>query len=242
MKRVFLAFACICVSKFAFATDFNLSIGGGGFGGAINGKQACSFGDISATSFFPSKPLGCYGDGGAIFTDDEEIALKLRMLRVHGSNPNDKYDNQLIGMNSRLDAIQAAVLSVKLKAFREYELDAVNSVANEYNKRLNGIVKTPTIRDGFYSSWAQYTIQLPDKKCRDNLKDFLEQKNIPSMIFYPKGMHAQPVFHKNCYGNDLPVSARLADMVLSLPMHPYLKEADVQSICECVAVNRRMGE
>lgn len=206
-----------------------------GFGGAVNGKRACSFGDISATSFFPTKPLGCYGDGGALFTDDEKTARKLRMLCVHGSNPNDKYDNRLIGMNSRLDAIQAAVLSEKLKAFQEYELAAVNRIAETYNRRLNGIVITPFVKDGFMSSWAQYTIKLPDKKSRDGLKEYLAAHGIPSMIFYSRGLHTQTAFSDlNYRDSDLPVSTQLSDTVLSLPMHPYLSEAEIQSVCQCI--------
>ena len=145
-----------------------LEDGAQGFGGNIAGKRACSFGDISTTSFFPAKPLGCYGDGGAVFTDDDEIADILESIRVHGKGEM-KYENVRIGLNSRLDTIQAAILSIKLKAFDQYELVDVNTVAEKYTEglaSLKGKVKTPVIPENFYSSWAQYTIQLEDRATR----------------------------------------------------------------------------
>lgn len=159
-----------------------------GFGGNIRGKRACSFGDISCTSFFPAKPLGCYGDGGAVFTDNDEWADLIRSYRIHGKGDN-KYDNVRIGMNSRLDTIQAAVLLVKLQAFCEYELDEVNRVARRYTELLDDVVKTPHVKEGFYSSWAQYSILLQSQKQRDGLQAYLKEKGIPSMIYYPKPMH-----------------------------------------------------
>lgn len=133
-----------------------------GFGGSINGKMACSFGDISTTSFFPAKPLGCYGDGGAIFTDNDEWASLIRSLAVHGKSGNDKYNNIHLGMNSRLDTIQAAILIPKLEAFKRYELHQINQVAIWYTEKLQdtGLV-LPNVKEGFVSSWAQYTVQLP---------------------------------------------------------------------------------
>ncbi|MEG0759294.1 MAG: DegT/DnrJ/EryC1/StrS family aminotransferase, partial [Raoultibacter sp.] len=128
-----------------------LEDGAQGFGGSINGKMACSFGDAATTSFFPAKPLGCYGDGGAIFTDDDEMDAILRSMRAQGRSPEDKYDNRSIGMNSRLDTIQAAILLPKLKAFANYELDAVNRAAGWYTERLKDIVVTPLVKEGFYS-------------------------------------------------------------------------------------------
>ncbi len=122
----------------------------------MDGRRSCSFGDASTTSFFPAKPLGCYGDGGAIFTDDDALAGYLRSIRVHGKG-SFKYDNVRIGMNSRLDTLQAAILQPKFRAFREYELEAVNRAAVWYTERLQGVVKTPVIPEGFGSSWAQYT-------------------------------------------------------------------------------------
>ena len=142
--------------------------------------MACSFGDISTTSFFPAKPLGCYGDGGAVFTDDEEVAKLLESIRVHGKGEM-KYDNVRIGLNSRLDTIQAAILSVKLKAFAEYELADINKVADKYTAQfasLSDRIKTPVVPEGYYSSWAQYTIQLEDRKTRDALQAALKEEGV----------------------------------------------------------------
>lgn len=215
------------------AEKYNLLIledGAQGFGGKIGDKKACSFGDISATSFFPAKPLGCYGDGGAIFTDNTEIAELIRSLAVHGKG-SDKYDNVRIGMNSRLDTIQAAILKVKLEAFKNYELARVNHVANLYSEKLKNIVKTPYVIDEFYSSWAQYTIQLENKQKRDDLQKFLKNNNIPSMIYYAKPMHLQKAFETNKNNIvDLSVTEKLCDTVISLPMHPYMTEDEIVSI------------
>ena len=170
-----------------------LEDGAQGFGGSLNGKRACSFGDISTTSFFPAKPLGCYGDGGAVFTDDDLAADVIRSIRIHGKG-ECKYDNVRIGMNSRLDTIQAAVLQVKLKAFEQYELENVNAAAQEYTKLLKDVVKTPVVPEGYYSSWAQYTIQLKNQKVREGLQAYLKENGIPSMVYYPKPMHSQKAF------------------------------------------------
>lgn len=206
-----------------------------GFGGLIGDKRACSFGDISCTSFFPAKPLGCYGDGGAIFTDDDKIAERLRSLRAGGKSPVDKYDNIEIGTNSRLDTIQAAILLPKFHAFRDYELKAVNDVANWYTKRLEGKVVTPTILDGYLSSWAQYTILLKNKEERDMLQTKLKENGIPSMIYYPRGMHQQQAFRNlNLNDEDYPNTVEATKRVLSLPMHPYMSEEDVEYICSVI--------
>lgn len=203
-----------------------------GFGGSIKNKRACSFGDISCTSFFPAKPLGCYGDGGAIFTDDEKIADMLMSLRANGKSKIDKYDNIMIGMNSRLDTIQAAILKVKFIALVDYELDNVNAINLMYTKRLKDRYKTPVIPEGFYSSFAQYTILCADKEERDALKSRLKDKGIPSMIYYPKGMHQQKCFSElDTTGLDYTNSVNATNRVLSLPMHPYLTENDVDNIC-----------
>ncbi len=206
-----------------------------GFGGAIGNKKACSFGDISCTSFFPAKPLGCYGDGGAVFTDDEVIAERLKSLRAGGKSPVDKYDNIEIGMNSRLDTIQAAILLPKFRAFKDYELEAVNNVAAWYKKRLENIVTTPTVLNGYLSSWAQYTILLKNKTERDNLQKALKLANIPSMVYYPRGMHQQHAF-KDLVQNDnlFPNTKQAVNRVLSLPMHPYLTEEEVDYICSII--------
>lgn len=205
-----------------------------GFGGNINGKIACSFGDISTTSFFPAKPLGCYGDGGALFTNNDEWALLADSYRIHGKG-SFKYDNVRIGMNSRLDTLQAAILLVKFKAFKEYELTDVNKVALKYNERLRDIAKTPFIPEGFYSSWAQYTLILKDKEQRDGLQAFLKEKEIPTMIYYPKPMHEQSAFDfLNYPKGSSPATEYLCDRVLSLPMHPYLTDEIIDQICNTV--------
>ena len=164
-----------------------------GFGGNIDNHRACSFGDISTTSFFPAKPLGCYGDGGAVFTDNDAWAKLIASYRVHGKG-EDKYDNVRIGLNSRLDTLQAAILQVKFKAFKDYELDAVNAVAERYTTLLQGIVETPPVPEGFRSSWAQYTIRLKDAAQRDAVQAALKAEGIPSMVYYPKPMHDQTAF------------------------------------------------
>lgn len=204
-----------------------------GFGGQINGKLACSFGDISATSFFPAKPLGCYGDGGAIFTDDEAIDARLRSLRASGKSPEDKYDNREVGMNSRLDTLQAAILLPKLKAFAEYELDAVNKVAKKYTDRLYGKVITPTVPKAYLSSWAQYTILLENKEQREHVQAALKEKGIPTMVYYPRGLHQQAAYRwMELADADYPNTMAATQRVLSLPMHPYMEDADQKYIID----------
>lgn len=224
----------------AVADKYGLKVledGAQGFGGSIEGKVACSFGDISTTSFFPAKPLGCYGDGGAVFTDDDEIAALLESIRVHGKGEM-KYDNVRIGLNSRLDTIQAAVLDVKLRAFDDYELVDINKAADKYTEKLSVLgekVKTPVIPAGFYSSWAQYTIQLSDRKTRDDLQVALKAEGIPSMVYYPKPMHRQEAFAGQAYDDvEFPNTLKLCDTVLSLPMHPYLTDEDVDTVVDVI--------
>lgn len=205
-----------------------------GFGGSINGKKTCSFGDAATTSFFPAKPLGCYGDGGAIFTSDDALAGLLNSLKVHGKGDN-KYDNVRIGVNSRLDSIQAAVLNVKLTAFIEHELEDVNRVYKLYTERLKGIVKTPVIPQGYVSSFAQYTIKLKNKEEGDCLQAKLKEKGIPSMVYYLKPMHKQGAFDEYDYDhNDFEVTNELCDTVLSLPMHPYLNDDDINRVVSVI--------
>ena len=220
------------------AKKYNLKVledGAQGFGGSINGKRACSFGDIATTSFFPAKPLGCYGDGGAIFTDSDDVDALLRSMRVHGRSPEDKYDNSIVGMNSRLDTLQAAVLLPKLKAFIEHELDDVNAVAYKYTSRLADVVVTPHIKEGFISSWAQYTIQLADREQRSRVQAALKEQGIPSMIYYPRGMHRQTVFAHLAYpDSDYERTNELCDTVLSLPMHPYLTDEEINFVCDII--------
>ena len=211
--------------------------GAQGFGGRIGERMACSFGHIATTSFFPAKPLGCYGDGGAVFTNDDDAAALIRSLCIHGKSGEDKYNNIRIGMNSRLDTLQAAVLEVKLDAFAGKELEAVNRAAGWYNARLSGAVKTPVVLPGFYSSWAQYTIQLPDDGSRDALQQALKAQGIPTMIYYPRGMHQQGAFADLPYALQCPNTEKLCRTVLALPMHPYLEETDVEAICKAVLEN-----
>ena len=209
-----------------------LEDGAQGFGGEISGKKACGFGDISTTSFFPAKPLGCYGDGGAVFTDNDEWAVLLDSYRVHGKG-QFKYDNVRIGMNSRLDTLQAAVLKIKLKAFREYEVADINRAAARYTEKLQGKVKTPVVPEGYYSRWAQYTIRLDSKEQRDALQAVLKEQGIPTMVYYPTPMHDQTAY-KNLKVpvGSCPVAEQLCHTVLSLPIHPYISEEDIDSVCE----------
>lgn len=202
-----------------------------GFGGRINDRKACSFGEISATSFFPAKPLGCYGDGGAIFTDDDTVDARLRSLRASGKSPEDKYDNREVGMNSRLDTLQAAILLPKLRAFADYELDAVNAVAERYSAALAGHVVTPTVPEGFLSSWAQYTILLPDRETRDRVQRQLKEIGIPTMVYYPRAIHQQRAYSRmELSDKDYPCSLEAVERVLSLPMHPYMEPEDQEAI------------
>lgn len=211
-----------------------LEDGAQGFGGNLQGKKSCSFGDISTTSFFPAKPLGCYGDGGAVFTDNDEWARLLKSYRIHGKGDN-KYDNVRIGLNSRLDTLQAAILKVKLNAFADYELEAVNQVAEKYESRLKDTVKVPKIAEGYYSSWAQYTIQLESREQRDGLQIYLKELNIPSMIYYPKPMHMQEAFEgMDVKKVELDITPKLCDTVLSLPIHPYMSDEEIEKVCEAV--------
>ena len=222
------------------ADKYNLLIledGAQGMGGSINGKRACSFGHAATTSFFPAKPLGCYGDGGAIFTNDDTLAKLIQSLKVHGKGES-KYDNIRIGVNSRLDALQAAVLKVKLKAFIKHELDDVNRIFQLYNERLDGLVEIPIIPEGYYSSFAQYTIKLKNKKQRDKLQAQLKEQGIPSMIYYIKPMHKQKAFANLEHDEkDFTVTNELCNTVLSLPMHPYLRIEDVEKVSETIRRN-----
>lgn len=217
------------------AAKYNLKVvedGAQGFGGSINGKMACSFGDISTTSFFPAKPLGCYGDGGAIFTDDEEVYELMLSLRVHGKG-SFKYENVRVGYNSRLDTIQAAILLPKFEAFKEYELDNRNKFAKMYTEKLKDIIKTPVVPEGYVSSWAQYTLILDREEERNNLQDELKKAGIPTMVYYPIPLHKQIVYEGYNFNlDDLKVSEELSKKVLSIPMHPYMNEETVNKICD----------
>lgn len=207
-----------------------LEDGAQGFGGNIDNKKSCSFGDISTTSFFPAKPLGCYGDGGAIFTDNDEWAILLQSFKVHGKGES-KYDNIRIGMNSRLDTIQAAVLLAKLPIFDKSELEASDKLATFYTKKLEGIVKTPVVKKQYFSSWAQYTIQLKDEEERNGLQQFLKDNDIPTVVYYQKPMHQQKAFATHKYDDkDYENTIKLSKTVLSLPFHPYMDAQDAEKV------------
>ena len=196
-----------------------------GFGGTCLGRRAGSFGDIATTSFFPAKPLGCYGDGGAVFTDSDDWAALIRSLRIHGKG-SDKYDNVRIGMNSRLDTLQAAVLLVKLKAFQK-ELADTDAMAEKYAEGLKDCVKVPVIPEGCGSGWAQYSILLRNGEERDRVQAYLKANDVPSMIYYQRGMHQQTAFAGYClYGETFPVTEEVCSRVLSLPLSPYLTAED----------------
>lgn len=210
--------------------------GAQGFGGEISGKRACSFGDISTTSFFPAKPLGCYGDGGAVFTNNDEWAALIRSYAVHGKAGDDKYNNIRLGLNSRLDTIQAAVLQVKLDAFKEYEVSDVNKVANLYNVAFakydkDKKIELPVVLDGYLSSWAQYTVKLNNDVDRAKLQASLKEQGIPTMVYYMKPMHKQGAF-EGTYSEtpECLVTDELCKIVLSLPIHPYMTEEDVETV------------
>lgn len=214
-----------------------LEDGAQGFGGKIGSKRACSFGNISATSFFPAKPLGCYGDGGAVFTDNDEWAGLIRSYHIHGKGTG-KYDNVRIGINSRLDTLQAAVLKVKLQAFQEYELRDIDQAAERYTKLLQAsgeVVKTPQIKDGFSSSWAQYSILLEKESIRNGLQAYLKEQGIPSMIYYPKPLSRQTAFQgMDCVKTGLTVSESLCGRILSLPIHPYIGQEEQERVADAV--------
>lgn len=212
-----------------------LEDGAQGFGGSIRGKRACSFGNISTTSFFPAKPLGCYGDGGAIFTDDGAVNARLRSLRAQGRSETDKYDHLEVGVNSRLDTLQAAILLPKFRAFTEYELCVVHQAAQWYTERLKDTVTTPHIPSGYTSAWAQYTIKLRDSETRSAVQTALKAQGIPSMIYYPRGIHQQKAY-ADLQVTDAwyPNTLHAAETVLSLPIHPYLEQAQADKISEVI--------
>jgi dTDP-4-amino-4,6-dideoxygalactose transaminase len=203
------------------------------FGASYQGRRLGTFGLATATSFFPAKPLGCFGDGGAIFTDDAAFAEVLRSVRVHGQG-SDKYDNVRLGLTGRLDTMQAAILIEKLKIFED-EISARNVAALRYTQALADVVTVPRLADGCSSVWAQYTIRLPSGIDRDNFAAALKAKGIPTAIYYPKSMHQQTAYRDfPVADNGLPVSEALSRDVISLPMHAYLDEATQVRIIEAV--------
>jgi len=206
------------------------------FGAEYHGRKACSHADIGCTSFFPAKPLGCYGDGGMCFTDDGALAERLRSIRVHGMG-GDKYNNIRIGINGRLDTLQAAVLLAKFQIFVE-EVQLRQAVADRYAKLLeNGPYATQSIPHGYRSAWAQYSLLSNDESHRSEVQAVLKKAGIPSAIYYPKPLHMQQAFAGLGYrGGDFPVSENLAGRIFSIPMHPYLKFEDQETIAR-VMVN-----
>lgn len=204
-----------------------------GYGAVYKGRRTGSIGTIATTSFFPAKPLGCYGDGGAVFTDDDDLARLLDSLRVHGKG-SDKYDNARIGLNSRLDTLQAAILLEKLAIYQD-EIERRQVVANRYQAGLSNVIATPVVPDDCLSVWAQYTLKAEDGGQRDRLMAALKDAGIPSVVYYPRPLHTQTAyagFPADPAG--LPVAESLATRVFSLPMHPYLTEADQDRVIAAI--------
>jgi len=205
-----------------------------GFGGEIGGRKACSFGDVATTSFFPAKPLGCYGDGGALFTDDDELAEILASLRVHGKGVN-KYDNVRVGVNSRLDTIQAAILLEKFAVFPG-EVDARNAVANKYSELLVENCILPVVPEGYVSSWAQYTVR-SKQKSREDVMAYARGVGIPTAVYYPISIHLSEAFKEQSCGLSFSNSEKVQNEVFSLPMSAYLSLEDQVRVVECLLEN-----
>ena len=205
------------------------------FGASYHGKKCGAFGQIATTSFFPAKPLGCYGDGGAIFTDDDELANAMRSICVHGKGPGGKYDNIRVGVNSRLDAMQAAILLPKLKALADHELQDRQTVANRYSRAFAGKLTTPFVAEHCVSVWAQYALLAETTAQRDRIVAHLNEKESPKLIYYPTPQHAVPVFQQEpCYGETFPNANDYCARTFSLPMHPYLEKAEQQRVIAAV--------
>ena len=204
------------------------------FGASLNNKTVGQLADITCTSFFPAKPLGCYGDGGAVFVNDDAKAEIMRSCRIHGMGKT-RYDNIRIGMTARLDTLQAAVLDAKLDIFED-ELERRQTVADHYADLLDGIVETPGLAHGATSSWAQYTVKLPQGADRDAVMAALKERGVPSAIYYPVPMHRQPPYQSYpVSGCGLELTADLCSRVLALPMHPYLEFAQQQQVATAMA-------
>jgi dTDP-4-amino-4,6-dideoxygalactose transaminase len=207
------------------------------FGAAHKGRSVGTIGIATATSFYPAKPLGCYGDGGAVFTDDDGLAAVVKSLRVHGQG-TDKYDNVRVGLNGRLDTLQAAILLEKLRIFPE-EIARRDRVASRYSRELAGVARVPKLLEHTSSVWAQYTIGVPAAR-RNGLAAGLKERGIPTAIYYAVPLHRQTAYRAYpVAGNGLPVSERIADEVISLPMHPYLEEHEQDRIVEAVKAELR---
>lgn len=204
-----------------------------GLGATIDGKHSLHWADVVATSFFPAKPLGCYGDGGAILTNDAVHAATLRSLRVHGKG-RDKYDCVRIGLNGRLDTLQAAILIEKLKIFPD-EIERRNVVAQRYAEALGNVVKAPKLPTDQISVWAQYTVQLPEADKRSAIQQAMKAQGVPTAVYYPLPLHRQKAYEEfPVSGGALPVSDGLSEVVMSLPMHPYLQEAEQDRVIEAL--------
>ncbi len=204
-----------------------------GFGGEVRNRKVGTLADATVTSFFPAKPLGCYGDGGAVFTDDDHMRDVLASLRVHGQG-TDRYDHARIGLTARLDTIQAAILIEKLKIFPD-EIERRNRIADRYSDALGPLVAVPAVPPGFSSVWAQYTIRIAAGS-RSRFAATLSARGIPTAVYYPKPLHRQPPYqHFPCAEGGLPISEQLAEEVISLPMHAYLDEATQDRIIAAVA-------
>jgi dTDP-4-amino-4,6-dideoxygalactose transaminase len=201
-----------------------------GFGAEYNGKKAGSLTYVTTTSFFPAKPLGCYGDGGAVFTDDAELNETLQSIRVHGKG-SDKYDNLRVGLNARLDTMQAAILIEKLAIFGD-EISERQRVANRYSAGLSDIITTPHVPANMVSVWAQYTLTAKNEGRRTKLQAALKEAGVPTMVYYPKPLHLQTAYKDFNTNAALPVSEDLARRVFSLPMHPYLEDQTIDYIVE----------
>ena len=212
------------------------------FGAERHGRRAGSFGDIATTSFFPAKPLGCYGDGGALFTGDEGLAAVIDSLRVHGKG-SEKYDNVRVGMNSRLDTIQAAILLEKLAILPD-ELEARQRVADAYAAALQNVAEVPGVPAGVRSAWAQYTLRLPrGTNRRGDVMERLGAQGVPSAIYYPRPLHRQTAYRDMLADPaGLPVSEALAEDVLSLPMHPYLGAEEIEAVARAFRAASGFGD
>lgn len=202
-----------------------------GFGALYKGRRTGSIGTIATTSFFPAKPLGCYGDGGALFTGDDELAARINSFRVHGQG-SDKYTNERIGINSRLDTLQAAILLEKLAIYQD-EIEKRQVVAGRYTAGLSNVLQTPYVPDGLQSIWAQYTLQAANEAQRDALMARLKAAEIPSVVYYPRPLHQQTAY-KNfpIDPQGLKTSEKISKCVFSLPMHPYLSAETQEKIID----------
>ncbi len=199
------------------------------FGASQHGRKSCAISTIGSTSFFPAKPLGCYGDGGALFTDDDDLALKMRAIRTHGGTK--RHHHTLLGMNGRFDTLQAAAILAKLPHFAD-EVEARSCIGARYSELLKDVCQTPAVRPGNVHVYAQYTIRVPD---RDSLGAKLKESGIPTAVYYPKCLHEQPVFADLGYRwGDFPVAEKASREVISLPMHPFLSEAEQDRVVEAV--------